>query len=109
MVEVSNTDELARLFKALGNEQRLRLFLMVHRMGTEGGAVSAADVENTCCAPVKKAFSAACECLGLAPSTISHHMKALQDAGLITCTRDGQSYVCQVNERALNAVRGFLG
>jgi len=102
---------MARIFKALGNEQRLKLFLMVHQMGTGGSPVeqSAANrASGACCEPVKKAFSAACSCLGLAPSTISHHFKALQDAGLITCTRDGQAFLCQVNEEALDAVRGFL-
>jgi ArsR family transcriptional regulator len=108
MVELSNT---ARIFKALGNEQRLKLFLMVHRMGRKGGTVdpsAANEATGACCKPVKKAFSAACACLGLAPSTISHHFKALQDAGLISCTRDGQSFLCQVNEEAQDTVRQFL-
>lgn len=106
-MELSNQ---ARIFKALGNEQRLRLFRMIYRMGREGAPVSAARAaaETDACCPVKKAFTAACECLGLAPSTISHHFKELQNAGLITCTRDGQAFLCKVNEEALEAVRGFL-
>jgi ArsR family transcriptional regulator len=97
---------LARIFKALGNEQRLALFTMIHRMGTEG-AVSPGKAPEPCC-PVRGAFTAACRCMGLARSTISHHFKELQRAGLITCTREGQGYLCQVNPEALEAVRAFL-
>jgi len=110
---------LARIFKALGHPQRLALFEMVYRMSTTGGGEGLSPAEaararrrtagepEPCCA-VKKAFTTACGCLGLARSTVSHHFKELQSAGLITCTREGQAYLCEVNPEAVEAVRGFL-
>lgn len=93
------TLELHKLFKALSNEQRLNLFLMLNEW---------------CCTEysmeegMEKCFTKACCSMNLSRSTISHHFKELQNAGLITCTRNGQSYVCQVNKEAVEAIRGFL-
>jgi len=109
---------LARIFKALGNAQRLALFEMIYRMGTSGASLTPAEAARArrggakagpepCCA-VKKAFTSACACMGLARSTVSHHFKELQQAGLITCTRDGQAFLCEVNPEAVEAVRAFL-
>lgn len=84
------------IFKALASEQRLRLFLMI--------------MEN-CCGKVdgyEKAFTDACECLPIGRSTVSHHLKELQKAGLITCEREGQSMRCRVNKRALELIRKVL-
>lgn len=110
---------LARIFKALGHPQRLALFEMVYRMSTAPGAEGVPVAEVTrprrrhrmgrreCC-PVRKAFTTACGSLGLARSTVSHHFKELQNAGLITCTREGQAFLCEVNPEAVEAVRAFL-
>lgn len=102
--------DIAKAFKALGHPQRLALFEMVYKMSTEGETCVPAPKgkQATCCEPVRKAFTAACGCLGLARSTVSHHFKELQNAGLITCTRDGQAYLCQVNEEVINSIRAFL-
>ena len=94
--------DMAAIFKALGNPQRLALFTMLYRMG--GGTGDAG-----CCAGVDRAFSACCERVDLSRSTVSHHFKELQNAGLITCTRNGQAMTCHVNAEALKAVRGFPG
>ena len=106
-MKVSNTQNLALIFKALSNEQRLGLFLRIcswcdAMLKGKKGAFS-------CCGPeIEGAFTQACDCMELSPSTISHHFKELQNAGLITCTRVGQTFNCKVNRDALEAVKAFL-
>lgn len=96
---------LVKIFKALSSEQRLNLFKMIFE---ETEKLNKTGKKSGCCSGVEKAFTAACGCLDLSPSTISHHFKELQNAGLITCKRVGQSFTCTINQEALEAVRQFL-
>lgn len=94
-----DTNELLKLFKALSSEHRLKLFLLLNEW---------------CCGEfslekgIERCFTKACAELNLSRSTISHHFKELQKAGLITCTRNGQSYVCQINQEAVRHIQHFL-
>ena len=101
---------IAEVFKALGHPQRLRLFEMIYRMGTDAAArePKRRGANQTDCCAVERAFTHGCECVDLSRSTVSHHLAALRRAGLITCTRDGRTVRCEVNPKALAAVRGFL-
>lgn len=96
--------KLARIFKALSNEQRLKIFRMLCGWQDANRKQLRAD---ECCG-VDRGFSRACCSVNLSPSTVSHHFKELQHAGLITVERTGQSFVCTVNPDALDAVREFL-
>jgi ArsR family transcriptional regulator len=99
-----------RIFKALSNEQRLNIFMMIYKncCGIEGNI----PLDNkSCCGTkgsVERAFSKVCDCMKLSRSTISHHFKELQNAGLITCERDGQTFRCSVNEETVEAIKNFL-
>jgi ArsR family transcriptional regulator, arsenate/arsenite/antimonite-responsive transcriptional repressor len=95
-MELSN---ISRYFKALSNEQRLRVYLMVLRAERE---------EEGCCQGVLRAFSRACEMLRLSRSTVSHHIKELEESGLLSCERQGQSVCCQIDEGALKELRKFM-
>ncbi len=90
---------LARYFKALSSEQRLKVYLMI---------LEAEREEDGCCNGVLKAFSRACDILKVSRSTVSHHIKELESSGLLSCERQGQSVCCQVNEKALAELRDFL-
>ena len=90
--------EAARLFKALGSEQRLRV-LQAIRERSEG-------VQG--CAGATKAFTHCCEALELSPSTVSHHFKELERAGLISTERRGQAVCCQVNAKVWTRLKAFL-
>ena len=46
--------------------------------------------------------------LGIAPSTVSHHIKELYRVGLIKMKRRGQTIECQVNPEVLNALSVFF-
>jgi len=94
-----NHSSLSRKFKALACEQRLKLIELLKEW--EG--------IDECCDGVRKAFTRASEELNIGKSTLSHHFKELENAGLITCIRNGQALECKVNEEALNELRIFLG
>ncbi len=95
-MELSN---LAKIFKALSSEQRLKIFGMLYKLGKT----------DTCCIAVEKGFSKACSLINISPSTVSHHFKELANAGLISCSRNGQSISCKVNDDALKLIREFIG
>lgn len=97
--------ELSKIFKALSNEQRLILFQKICDWQDIDMSGQAVDEENE---GVEKAFTKACGCMKISRSTISHHIKELQNAGLITCTRIGQKYSCKVNEETLAKIRDFI-
>lgn len=98
-----------KIFKALSNEQRLKIFLLIYEHSARGPSEAAVIPGGAkACCPIEKAFTMVCNCMDLSRSTISHHFKELQNAGLITCERDGQSYRCRANEDALDLLRGFL-
>ncbi len=66
-----NRSELEKISKALADKTRLRIF----------EAISAAD-RLTC--------RAIASMRGVTPATVSHHLKVLSEAKLITCDREGQ-------------------
>ncbi len=90
--------KLAKIFKALSNEQRLKIFSMLYQLGKT----------DVCCIGVEKGFTKACEKINISRSTISHHFKELENAGLIICSRSGQSISCKINEDALEIIRDYL-
>jgi ArsR family transcriptional regulator len=95
-MELSN---ISRYLKALSSEQRLRVYLMILQAERE---------EDGCCQGVLRAFSKACDMLSVSRSTVSHHIKELEDSGLLSCERQGQSVCCQVDAAALKELREFL-
>lgn len=93
-------ERYALAFKALGNPHRLKIFMKL----------------ITCCAPGTKAYSEkdfACvgdlgQDLGIVPSTVSHHIKELKNAGLIRVERQGKNVVSWVDPERLNELSRFF-
>lgn len=82
---------LARAFAALGDPVRLRLLNLL--MTAEGGAVCACDLVQ----PV-----------GRSQPTVSHHLRVLREAGLVTATRRGQNIWYAVAPGQVAALRAVL-
>jgi len=79
----------ARALAALGHDARLSIFRLLVKAGDEGLRVS--DLGNH---------------LGLAPSTLAHHLSSLVDAGLVTKGEiDARTNSYQTTARARELVR----
>ncbi|WP_040676496.1 ArsR/SmtB family transcription factor [Nitratireductor pacificus] len=81
----------ASQLEALGNPVRLRLYRLLVRAGDEGLPVGRLQ-----------------EKLGLPASTLSHHCKRLDEAGLMTRERQGTTLLCRAHYPAMRALIGFL-
>lgn len=82
---------LAAVFAALGDPVRLRLFSLI----------AAAGDEDTCaCALVKP--------IGRSQPTVSHHLKVLREAGLITSTKRGTWVWYRVDPQRLEELQSIL-
>ena len=101
MSNYGNDKTLAEMFKALSNPHRLALFYRL----------------MTCCAPgtkcctdagMKFCVSELGEGLGIAASTLSHHLKALHQAGLIRMERNGKNVECWVEPKVLEELSSFF-
>ena len=88
----TEADELAPLFKAIGDPVRLRLLSLI--ACHEGG--------EACVCDLTAAFE-------LTPPTISHHLKVLKQAGLIDSERRGTWVYYWLNPGVLERLAMILG
>jgi len=95
-----NTEELARIFKALSDPNRLAILQLMRERCGAGCRFSAAE-EGSSVSEIAKEFD-------LALSTVSHHLKELRNAGLIVCEKRGQWVHCAPNEDALKKIAEFV-
>lgn len=101
--QTKDVERLASMFKALSNPNRLQIFLRL----------------ISCCQPGKRRTGnkdeAMCACVGelgsdlrISPSTVSHHIKELHQAGLIQMERRGQNVDCWVAPEVLETLPDFF-
>ena len=100
-----NIDTFAEMFKALSNPNRLKIFLRLVSCCQPGTLTEIQrDIETEGCACVGELG----QDLGIVPSTISHHIKELRQAGLIRMERRGQKMACWIDPKTLTALKGFF-
>lgn len=85
------TSPNARALAALGHDARLSIFRLLVKAGEEGLRVG--DIGDH---------------LGLAPSTLAHHLSTLVDAGLVLQDKQGREVFNRVDFPAMHRVVGFL-
>lgn len=91
VLDNEQAERLARLFKALGDPTRVRLVSMI--AAHQDGEACVCDLT---------------EPVGLSQGTVSHHLKQLVDAGLITREQRGRWSYYRVVDGALNALAESL-
>ena len=94
--EKAQARKLAKILKALSNEHRMALYMEIARHGES-------DFEEPECniSEIVKFFT-------LSAPTISHHLKELANADLITTEKRGKHLVATINKDTLTRVREAL-
>lgn len=86
-------NELAKIFKALSNPNRLELYLKILESNeskySAGSGCLVADIIKS---------------LNIGAPTISHHIKELSNAQLIFTEKRGKFLICRVNEELVKEV-----
>lgn len=83
-----NYSEYALIFKALGDETRVKILEMLSK-------------EKLCACKILEDFN-------ITQPTLSHHMKKLYEAGLVTFEKDGKWNHYQINRSKLNDINNFI-
>lgn len=92
--------ETAAIFKALSDENRLAIYLLLRDCCGSGCELAEAQTGSY--------VSEIAENFDLSLSTVSHHLKELRNAGLIVCEKQGQWVCCRPNFEIIEEVREFL-
>jgi ArsR family transcriptional regulator len=83
--------QVVRALAALAQESRLAVYRMLVARGPEG--LSAGVIGGR---------------LGIAPATLSFHLKELANAGLVTALTQGRYVIYSANFQGMNELLGFL-
>jgi len=92
-----DTEKLAKIMKALSNKNRLDLFIDIARQSETGYmAGKGCFITDIACS------------FTIGAPTMSHHLKELVNAGLITTERQGKFLIARIVKETLDEVTGLL-
>ena len=86
-----DVEEAAMQLEALGNPTRLKVYRVLVRAGDDGMPVGRLQAR-----------------LGIAASTLSHHLHKLILVGLVTQERQVTTLICRANYPVMRGLLGFL-
>jgi len=89
---------MARIFRALSNPNRLKIYLEILK-----------KEEATLEASAGCHLFEAVRSLKIGSPTVSHHVRELVNADLITADREGKFLVCRINPRTKQLARTVFG
>jgi len=94
-------DRFSTIFNALSNPHRLQIYTLLSGCCTPGTDCTIDNITSCCVGDLGSE-------LDIAASTLSHHLKELNRAGLINMQRDGKQVICSVNSEMLNDIRQYF-
>ncbi len=95
-----DVERLAEVFKCLGNRHRLRILIEL---------AACCKPDAACCGGAgSRRVGELAEGQELAASTVSHHIKELNRAGLMCCAKHGKQTLCCVDQGVLAELREFF-
>lgn len=96
-----NTSNLAKIFKALADENRLKILVFIYKRACKCEENQLSCQNGTCIKDLS-------ETLDVTTPTISHHIKGLVNAGLIITEKQGKWVYCKINQRMFKKACNFL-
>jgi|APSaa5957512622_1039677.scaffolds.fasta_scaffold03785_8 ArsR family transcriptional regulator, arsenate/arsenite/antimonite-responsive transcriptional repressor len=97
----NNKNKITKVFKALSDANRLSILEETCAIGNKCSAGEESCVPGSCVKNIT-------EDSGLSKSTISHHLKTLIDADLISTKKEGKYVLCEVNEDMLDELIKYI-
>ncbi len=94
-------EERAGMFKALGNSHRLLIFQQLTSCCVPGTVCTIDEAVGFTVGEIGST-------LDIAPSTVSHHLKELFNAGLICTRRKGKNIECWIEPEVLMELSDFF-
>ena len=94
-----NSKELSKIFKALSNENRLEIYLEILNCSEKSF-----EDDNSCgcfLTDIINKFS-------IGAPTISHHLKELLNAGLISTEKKGKFLIARINQEVVDEAYSML-
>lgn len=99
--QIEEIRQFAEIFKALSNPHRLDIFLRLASCCPPGTKCTGDAEIRQCVGEIGKG-------MGIDPSTISHHLKELRQAGLIHMERSGRNIQCWVDPDIVGSLIDLL-
>lgn len=95
-------DMLVDAFRSLANPNRLKIYQAIARSWDEGREAAVDELPAGCL------LAEAIKRLNIGAPTVSHHIRELVDAGLITTSRQGRQLFCAIEPGMREQLRQFF-
>lgn len=105
VMSTSQLETAAATFKALGHPKRLAIVQWLYEQQV---ACCSGDPYSCRTEPITCDFTDLVDRLDVTKATISHHVKKLSEAGVITCQREGRLLCCGINWDRLEHVQNWF-